>query len=302
MKIAGFTMLTDPNYRQDLWMESIRQALEVFDEVVIIYGREKDKELLESVFGNKKLSISWYFLEWPQPEWSYEELPRHLNLGLQYCYGYMADWAVLFSMDYFFHEKDKGKIHAKLAAFKRDKIMIGSFEKLQFFKVNRAYEKGNVPIALNLSFDFQYGVNESRYTDLCYPIIPSGKTVKYHSGKYDTPVGAPIPRDRMRATGIHVWNYDYSFKTEERAKELLYHFDRAHAKWFGAGYYGDKIEDITMESAFRHYIKLVTGRIKKCYKVFKTEDHPKHIQNRVRNIKSNEFGYNLWDKIKITER
>lgn len=297
MKIIAFTILTDPDYRQDPWRESIRQALEVFDEVIVIHGKKEDDELLSKEFAGQK-RISWYYLDWPQPDWSYEELPRHLNLGLDKCRAYGADWAVKFDSDMLFHEKEKDKIRKALLALKYEGIMLASFEKYQFFKVDMGYEKGKLPIAVNLKFNTCYGMDSGRYTDLCQPIVPDGKT-KFNKAKYEIPKGPAIDPNKIKTTGLHVWNYDYSFKTEERSKELLFHFDRSHAKFWGAGYSGRKIEDITPDSAFNDYMALVQGRIKKCSHKFKTEDHPKYIQKRIAEIKPEEFGHSLWGKVKI---
>ena len=291
-------MITNPDYRQDPWRESIRQHSEIFDKVIVVYGREEDGNQLKEEFGENE-KIDWHYLDWPQPEWSYEELPRHLNFVLDEAKKLNPDWIIKFDIDHIFHENDKATIYKSLQALKYEGAMLAQFEKLQFFLVDRAYEKGKVPLAINTKYDIRYGVDKTRYTDLCQPIIGCDKMVKYREGKYEIPAGDPIPDSKMRKTGIHVFNYDYSFKTFERAMEMLYHFDRSHAKWWGAGYHGKSLEDITPESAMAEYIALVGGRIHKPHKMFKPSDHPKNIRDRVTNIKPEEFGHSLWGKIEI---
>jgi hypothetical protein len=294
MKIIGFTMITNPEYRQDPWRESIRQALEVFDEVVVVCGDVNDNYLLSTEFDKEELKrISMPYLHWPQPQWSYEELTRHLNLGLKYCRRLDGDWAVKFDIDTFFHEKDKAQIYQKLQSLKNRKIKLGTFEKYQFFLVSKGYEKGKLPVAVNLSFNTCYGLDMQRYTDLCQPIEPIDGTAKYNDATYEIPKGNEIKS--RESTGCHIWNYDYSFKTLARSKELLYNFDISHAKWWGKGYSGKQIKDITPETALNDYLMLVRGRVKKCIKEFNWNEHPKHIQQRIKNIKPEEFGYNLWE-------
>lgn len=298
MKITAITMITNPEYRQDPWKESIGQAAELFDNVVVVYGREEDEVELNREFQSNQ-KIKWYYMDWPQPEWTYDELARHLNFALENAKKFNPDWVIKFDIDHLFHENDRDAIYKSLLAMKYDGTMLAQFEKLQFFLVDRAYEKGKVPLGINMKYDICYGVDKTKYTDLCQPVIRCDKMVKYRQGKHEIPVGEHIPDDKMRKTGIHVWNYDYSFKTLERAMELLYYFDRSHAKWWGAGYHGMMLENITPESATGEYIELVKGRITKPHKFFSPDDHPKHIRERIRNILPEEFGHSLWGKIEI---
>lgn len=295
-QLIGLTMITDPDARQDPWRESIAQALEIFDRVVVVCGADTDAIRVINQFPGRDIACP--LLHWPQPEWSYEELPRHLNAGLAVARCYEPDWIVKFDIDCFFHEKDRDHIRTKLQELTSRRVALGTFEKYQFFMVDRAYEKGKIPLAINCAFPIQYGQFENDYSDLCQPMMPTGRTRKMPGGTYDIPLGRKIPG--AASTGVHVWNYDYSFKTLERATELLYHFDRSHAKWWGGGYGGKKIEDITPETALAEYLDLVRGRVGKCNKRFKPEDHPRHIRERVRNITPTEFGSRLWDKIPIT--
>src|SRR3990167_6540573 len=171
-QLIGLTMITDPDARQDPWRESIAQALEIFDRVVVVCGADTDAIMVINQFPGHDIACP--LLHWPQPEWSYEELPRHLNAGLA---------------------------------------------------VARGYEKGKIPLAINCAFPIQYGQFENDYSDLCQPMMPTDRTRKMPDGTYDIPLGRKIPG--AASTAVHVWNYDYSFKTIERATELLYHFDRS---------------------------------------------------------------------------
>lgn len=291
MKIIAMTMVTNPDLREDPWQESISQMIDVFDEVVVVCGNNSTMFQVGERFPTVKLAP---VLEWPQPEWSYEELPRHLNIGLQEARDWGADWIVKLDIDTLIHEEDESQMRAKLTHFKEKHLPLASFEKYQFFKVDRCYEKGQMPLALNTDFDIVYGQDETRYTDLCQPIIPSGRMIRREPTGYDIPKGVKIPDNKVGRTGCHVWNYDYSFKTKERATELLYHFDRSHAKWWQQGYTGRKLEEITPETALKDYLTLVEGRIKKCTKETPWLKHPKQIMLKVRDIPEAEFGHSLW--------
>lgn len=291
-------MVTNPDYREDPWKESIAQALEVFDDVVVVCGQPRDQDRIERQFMTDR--IHTVFLYWPQPDWSYEELARHLNIGLRECREINSDWVIKFDIDMFIHEKDKVILRQKLENLKNKNVMLGRFEKLQFFLADRAYEKGKIPLAVNMKYDIWYGSDNTRYTDLCQPILWDGETTKkLHIAKHEIPCGQPVDISNMESTGLHIWNYDYTFKTKERSTELLYNFDKAHARWWDAGYGGRQFTEITPETALAEYMNLVSGRIKKCNKFFEPKDHPKHVVDRIKNIKPEEFGHSLWDEIEF---
>lgn len=286
-------MITNPDFRQDPWRESIAQALEIFDRVVVVCGADNDAIRVINQFPGRDIACP--LLHWPQPEWSYEELPRHLNAGLAVARCYEPDWIVKFDIDCFFHEKDREHIRTSLQNLKARKVALGTFEKYQHFLWWRAFEKGKIPLAINADYPIQYGQFENDYSDLCQPMMPTGRATKMPGGTYPIPRGTKVPS--MASVGAHVWNYDYTNKTIERSKELLYHFDRSHAKWWSAGYGGRKIEDITPETALAEYVALVRGRIQKCVKYHPLKEHPKHAQEFIRKLGPEHFGTNLWGLI-----
>ena len=294
MKIVALTMITNPTYRQDPWEESIHQMLEVTDHVVVVCGRRKDIQQIEAVFDRK--SVTTLYLEWPQPEWSYEELPKHLNFGLEHCKNIDADWVIKFDIDHFVHEKDAQKLWNRLAFLYGHRKMAGRFEKYQFHRATKCYEKGKVPLAINVRHypEICYGKANGEYTDLCQPVTRTGDSIRWLGKQIEIPVGDKIPERKMAGMGVHVWNYDYTFKTMERSKELIYHFDRSHAKFWRYGYGGRPLDDITPESAWNEFIKMLVPRAGKANKHVAWFDHPKHIQNRIKNIRPEEMGYNLW--------
>jgi hypothetical protein len=301
MKTVGLTMMTTPEYRQDPWKESIRQALEIFDQVVVVYGDPSDEALIQAAFYQEPRLIATY-LHWPQPVWSYEELPRHLNHGLDIAKTLNPDWVIKFDLDNFFHEKDKALIMSYLLNFKAQNKWIVQFNKFQFFLADRCYEKGKMSMAINMKYPICYGQEKERYTDLCQPIIAEGsEMIQFNKEGYSIPHGVAVPKEKYAVCPVHVWNYDYTFKTEERAKELLYEFDKSHARWWGAGYTGRKIENITPESALEDYLDLVRGRVQRAIYHFTPKQHPKHVIPLIENIKAEQFGHSLWGKVTYGE-
>lgn len=300
--IVGFTIMTDPEYRQDPYKESIKQALLVFDRVAVVCGREEDVEILSKEFYEDVRigALVVDYLEWPQPEWSYDELPKHLNHSLKLAKEMECDWAVKFDLDNFIHEKDGSKMRSELEQLKARKIAVGRFEKYQFFKPLEGYEKGKMSLALNMDFDFTFGVSvrdkKIEYTDLCQPLLVDKDIKTINLNGIDISAGNAIKANQQKSTGVHVWNYDYTFKEYDRSKSLLYYFDLSHAKVWGKTYAGHDPETINPDTSMNDYLKLARSRYKKCIKKFKVEDHPKNIKERIKNISPDMFGHNLWLK------
>lgn len=293
--ITALTLITNPVYRQDPWRESIAQMLLVFDHVVVVCGAEEDEEMVRAQFGTERCTT--VFEPWPQPEWSFEELPKHLNIGLAKAREIGSDWVVRLDIDTCVHEKDKDELHSALDSFSRHGIPAARMEKTQFISPLRGYQKGKNPFALNMhTGNIMYGYDVAKYTDLCQPIRPlSGVTTVLRDEQeisYCIPSGEAIAG--AMDIGVQVWNYDYTFKTKARATELLYHFDRSHAKFFGSGFGGKKIDEITPETALNEFMELERGRLKKCIKKFSISDHPEHMQSRLRQLSAEEFGCCFW--------
>lgn len=300
-------MITNPAYRQDPWREHVRQMLLCFDFAIVVVGRREDLQLFtDSYFTQDELARTHVeYLVWPQPEWSYEELAKHLNVGLRIARSLEVDWVIKLDIDTFVHEKDRGQLRSKLAMFHNNDVIAATFEKYQFFKVDRAYEKGKVPLAINMGHNVWYGYNKDKYTDLCQPILKEADFCDVVIGEravhFDIPSGKTIPENRIQPIGVHVWNYDYSFKTEERMLELLYHFDRSHAKFWGVGYSGRSLDEITPETAMQDYVNLVSGRVKKCIHMIPANEHPVMIRPRVEGIEPHEWGHSFCGRVAIPQ-
>ena len=293
-------MITDPEYRQDPWRESIAQMLSLFEKVVVVYGRREDADLLVDVFGTevKDGRLVCVYLDWPQPSWSYEELPRHLNAGLAKAREIGLDWVVKFDIDNAVHEVDSMALRNKIAEADRFGRWVAVLEKYQFFSPGLCYQKGRIPIVVNLKKPIAYGFDQGRYTDLCQPIEWDGTTTASVNGRdTDIPAGKSIGKDRTYDTGVHVWNYDYTWKTYDRAQELLYHFDRSHAMFWGKGYSGKALDEITPESAMADFLALAQGRFKKMILSKSVLAHPKHFIPGLRSLTGEQFGHGFWGKL-----
>lgn len=299
--VVNFGMMNNPDYRQEPWKEGLKQRLDFFDKVCLVCGREEDINLLVDNFReeweSKKLVA--VYKPWPFPDWSYEELPRHLNEALSLARKQNCDWVVKLDMDTVFHEKDKEKFYKVISKASRKNKWVVSFKKLQFFKPNKYWEKGRLPIAIRSKAPIVYGFEEEKYTDLCQPIIDNGKDRVISLGKeYDIPSGVAIPKNRiLKSNKIKLFNYDFTFRTFDRAKELIYQIEIAHARFWGKGYSGLSLENINRDTSMRDYLDLSRDRLLKMNRRMEIGGHPKHFQESLRGLKEGQWGFDLWLKI-----
>lgn len=288
MKVIGLITITDPDYRQDPARECILQALEVCDEVVVVYGKVGDAFIVE----DRRV---WYeYLPWPHPRWTLDELPRHLNYGLTKARELGADWIIKYDADCLIHEKHKWEVRNKLEAELETGVLVMELEKVHCITPTRALMKNDIQVCIKGKSDVWFGQSMDEYTDLCKPILWDLKKVER-----GIPLGESIGHDFIKRTGAWMWNYGYMFKTETRSRELLYYFDLAHAEWWGVGWQKQPKETITEESAMEEHLAMMRGRYKRATKELKIDEHPKHIQEKLRALNPEQFGHSLWGKIEM---
>ncbi len=301
IKIGSFGMMNNPTYRQEAWREGIAQRLDCFDVVCLVCGHEPDIAMLADAFPEawQTGKLKAVYKPWPFPEWSYEELPRHLNAALALAREQGFQWMMKLDIDTVVHEKDVKRLRKVVArATKKDRWVI-SLPKLQFFTPFRCWSKGNLPLLVNVTKPIAYGFDHTKYTDLCQPIIWDGASTVTHNGKtYDIPSGTLIPEIHMYKTKkVKVFNYDFTFRTYERSIELLYQIEMAHARFWGKGYSQVPLGEITRETAMKDFLGLSEGRFSRMNRKTQIEDHPKHFQGVLKGITAGQWGHSLWEKV-----
>lgn len=117
--ISIFTTYTNPEQRNDPYLEAL-ECYEEFADEVIITGKD-----------------------WPY-EFSWEKIGETFQDGFNKVNG---DWAIRMDIDYFFHEKDFKKIKKKLNKYKEYPAV--SFPQYQFFTPRKYHLKTRLCIALN---------------------------------------------------------------------------------------------------------------------------------------------------------
>ncbi|KKM17062.1 hypothetical protein LCGC14_1679540 [marine sediment metagenome] len=284
MKISIITTITNPDERQYAWAEAIRNYLALADEVVIVNGGEPLYENLDFM-DNPRLRI--INLPWPD-KWHWSELPVHLNAGLEAATGV---WVIKTDIDYFFHEKDMPTIRFGLN--EAENYAIAGFQKRGIINRNRYYNKCDLPVAINkasMGSAIKFGIDPDQETDWCFPVMVNGEKTFKNGNK--VPLGKVAPENLAYGVGIPIWNYDAFFRTKEVQKKEFWRFAQAYATAF------DKSWGKTEEGSFKYWVEMMRSRVAKIHNPLDILSHPIHIQERLKAMTPDEWGYNNWDKLK----
>lgn len=205
---------------------------------------------------------------WPY-EFSWEYIGQVFNESFQKATG---DWVIRMDLDYFFHEKDFSKIKSVLIN-NSDQPAV-AFPKMQFFTPSRYNLKTNIVIAYNKKKFPDIKLNGGG--DLCLPTLKNKEIL---------PSSVPIISD------VFLWNYDCMFKTKEVISEDRARFARAWYRRFGD--WGSEEGD-SKQKAFDTWFSMVEGRYKNHTKKMEIKNHPKYIQNKIKDLDSSQFGYSAF--------
>jgi len=292
MKLSIITTITNPTLNQYAWREAIENYLELADEVIVVNGGKKlihsllPKNLFNNIVSNKLKIID---VPWPK-QWHWSELPVHLNAGLEAATG---DWVIKTDIDYFFHDKDFSSIRYALENPAKN-YMVASFVKRVIVNKHGLYRKVNLPIAINkamVSDTIKFGIDFNEKSDWCMPILVNNYPQSFDIGDKinDVPVGRLVTPPMIYETEIDVWNYDSIFRTKDKQKEVFWRFAQAYATAF------DKSWGTTPKQAFQYWVNMMKGRIDRKLHPIGLESHPKHIQERIKNLKPEQWGFNNWN-------
>ena len=311
MKISAFVTISNWQERQDPFIECMENMLDFADEVVVVNGGDKPLEMHKhlknwDVVRNKIVSLKH---KWPK-EFDWKFIGEQFQRGYDACTG---DIVIRMDADYFLHENDFDYIKMFLASKPDSPVYL--LAKKQFLLTDRSGVKSLVPMVFNKG-KFGNRIKLDSGGDLCQPSL-DGKEVN----KDDCPlikkreyiiIGEGVTEEQIRKripkaskkigqnqvyhhdTGIHVWNMDFTFKSKKIIKKDFGRFARAWTKTFNNRALGGPDD----ESAFKQFMRMQLGRIKKGnWELNKPEDLPKYIQDKVRNIKPSQFGYDMWGKV-----
>lgn len=202
---------------------------------------------------------------WPK-EFSWE----HIGNTFQDAYNRVnSDWVIHADLDYIFHERDFRAI--RMACENNPDAPALSFWKFQFVLPDRYNLKSRLVIAVNKG---KYG-NRIKFDssgDLCQPSL---------DGKYLSPGDVP-------EAGIPFYNYEKILKSRQQIANDQGRMERAYFRHFGNFQMGS---DGTDESAYNKWVEAQKGKFNKPQKYIKITDHPKYMQETIKNLTVDQWGY-----------
>lgn len=270
--LAIVTTITRPDESQYPWREALNCYLDIADEVVVVYGDRKDKELLKDYETNPKLKTVYHY--WPE-EWDWSELPKHINTGFNHI-SIGIDWGCKMDIDYLFHEDGIAELKEKLQIALDSKYRLCEVLKHNILNKGKGYARAIVPIFVNMHYwhETEFGKAIDKDTDWCFPIYRNNKRAIAPKGSW--------------LIGVPVYNYDSFFRTKEVERQVFWRFAKAYYRAFGEWRFG-KDPDDAMKNFMGQMRKRVHSGI-----LFKVR-HPKWIKDRVEKITEEQFGFNNWN-------
>lgn len=261
MKLSVFTTVTNPSERGDNWSDAFQNYMDLADELVIVSGGGKIGRH-EAVRRIKVIKSVW-----PR-EFSWEFIGQQFTRGYEACTG---DAVIHADLDFIFNEKDFSAIRKAAQTMLDNKWPAMSFYKYQFVLPDRYNLKSRLVIMVNKR-DYGDRIRFDSSGDLCQPSL---------DGKYLSP-------DDVPEAHIPFYCYEKLLKTKEQIADDQGRMERAWHRHFGE--YQMK-SDGTNESAYNKWIQAQIGKFNKPQKQIKLEEHPIFIQETIKNLKPENFGF-----------
>jgi len=212
--------------------------------------------------------------------WEYEFSWSYFNEifqdGLEQTTG---DWVFRMDVDYFFHENDIEKIKNVLSENKKAKGII--FPQRQFYTPDRYSIKTKICLAVNKKAFPEIMLNGG--TDMFLP----------------TYKGELLNSQNSYFCKIPLWQYDGMFRTKEIIAEDRARFARAWERHSGT-YFPRGGPD--SESAYDAWFEDTKKKHKNHIFKSKIEDHPVYIRDKLYDLETKQFGYDMFGCKRDTER
>ena len=196
------------------------------------------------------------------------------DLGAMFQKGFnksMGDWVINLSVDMILHEKDIPKLIKLLKMYPDEPAF--TLPKYKFFEGNR-YEIKNFETLI---------FNKNKY-----------KNILFNGGGDNclpTLNGKVLDQTNIRYFDIPIWNYDTTFRTKEIIARDRARFARAwHREFKDYGERGGPSE----EEAFEAWFNMVKDRYPLHTNLVKLDDHPKFIVDKLKSLKKDQFGFDLF--------
>ncbi len=251
--------MMNPIERGDAYKEALACYNDLADEVVVINSGDKVPD--PNMRNALELKNRW------GDEFDWKVIGRTFQKGYEAATG---DWVLHADLDFIFHERDFKALRQAM----EENIYAPALSlwKYQFILPDRYTIKSRLILAINKK-ECGDRIRFDSGGDLCQPS---------YDGKLLTPDDVPEAR-------IPFYNYEKLIKTREQIMSDQGRMERAYRRHFGHFQLADHDSDA---AAYHGWLEMMIGRFDKPAEHIKLEDHPKYIQQTIRDLKPDQFGYN----------
>lgn len=270
MKLSIFTTVSEPNKRGDTWAESLMCYKKLADEVVVVDGSTS------GVFTTSMESNLAIILSPWQKEFSWEFIGQQFQRGYEACSG---DIVIHADLDFIFHENHYESIRKVAERLLEEHEPACSFYKYQFVLPDRYNLKSRLVVMVNKK-DFGNRIRFDSGGDLAQPSL---------DGVYISP-------DSVPEAGIPFYNYEKILKTKAQVMDDVGRMERSYGRHFGKTQYGSDGSNIDAYSA---WVEAQVGKFNKPMEQIKITDHPKVMQETIKNLTPEMWGYSGHGKLGV---
>lgn len=266
--ISAFTILSNPDKYKYPWRESIKSFLPVVDELVVVYDVYSEPDLRPELKSMGVRIVSAIFdlrtIGW-------------LSYGIMRTTGYQAckgDIVLMFDADGILHEKDIQQTRKEAEYFsKRNDIAYGYWGKYRTYSptdywIQNKHSGWYNKRILGDNFDF------------------------YHPNRKGIPNWPMLPEALKQGVQLqtYLYGYEHVWDTREVLEERIINYGHMRDNQSGAIIQTD-------EFYLKEYIDNLRNSMQKKGLKRSLEDHPAIIQDKLRGLTDQEFGYSYFNLI-----
>ncbi len=285
MKISAFCDTTNSLKFNYPVIESIKSFLPIVDELVVIDGGSTDGtiEAINGIGSPKIRVISDADTKWEE-DWTYSRMSHNFNRGYEECTGNVV---FKFDVDWIYKEDPKKDFR----------------NKIHYLLVDRYFTKQESPFLVikrnceNRGFKIKWGLDMEQWGWGNIPII-------YKFTENGTNFGHKIAKGDMDMIAGEIHAYDFSFMNEEQLKEIRYRNYYALTKQAALSYQKIEVrkpiaspERVKDDREYDLWKEESRGNFSRRQTLVPIEYHSKYIQEKVKALKPDMFGYNAFGTI-----
>lgn len=311
MKISAFCLTTNAIKFQYPFIESIKSWLGVVDELIVIDGGSTDGtvEAIKQVGDPKIRIVQDEDTKW-EDDWAYARMGHNFNRGYQECVG---DIVIKFDIDYVLHqnayESTPGPLNLRYQCQKalEDKNLIVSFVRQNFVLMDRFFVKREKTLATNKKLckdkgiKVEYGLDLERWAWGYEPVVPEYRENNITFGQLVGSLGSKAHVDHTQ-----VFNYGFAFcdeKTTEwiRSRHIMAEVRQKDMKYKRIvqpkpGFIMEHLKERPNIALRCHISDCRDYLTYKDHHLIGLGGHPKVMWDKIKNLTSEQQGYNLWGK------